>query len=286
MKERTILKRCLFVNSFLVIIKMFIGIKYNSNLLIISAIQSLSDLFTDIASLIAIRFSLKRANYNYPYGYGKIEYIASLFIGSAIVFGSINIIVSSFKGGAEVSSYLLIYVSLFVMIIKLLLALYLKREALKSNNSIVLSSYKEALSDSLGSLLIVFSFLLLKFNIFKEISLLTGFLIGIYILKEAISLIIINIKMLLDKREDKLNLEIKEDILLFREVLNIKNICLIRYGSYYKGEIDLTLKEDLSLEKIIELISNIKAFLKEKYYINYLSINVIKEVNLCQNYLK
>lgn len=286
MKERTILKRCLFVNSFLVIIKMFIGIKYNSNLLIISAIQSLSDLFTDIASLIAIRFSLKRANYNYPYGYGKIEYIASLFIGSAIVFGSINIIVSSFKGGAEVSSYLLIYVSLFVMIIKLLLALYLKREALKSNNSIVLSSYKEALSDSLGSLLIVFSFLLLKFNIFKEISLLTGFLIGIYILKEAISLIIINIKMLLDKREDKLDLEIKEDILLFREVLNIKNICLIRYGSYYKGEIDLTLKEDLSLEKIIELISNIKAFLKEKYYINYLSINVIKEVNLCQNYLK
>ena len=192
MKERTILKRCLFVNSFLVIIKMFIGIKYNSNLLIISAIQSLSDLFTDIASLIAIRFSLKRANYNYPYGYGKIEYIASLFIGSAIVFGSINIIVSSFKGGAEVSSYLLIYVSLFVMIIKLLLALYLKREALKSNNSIVLSSYKEALSDSLGSLLIVFSFLLLKFNIFKGISLLTGFLIGIYILKEAISLIIIN----------------------------------------------------------------------------------------------
>ena len=286
MKERTILKRCLFVNSFLVIIKMFIGIKYNSNLLIISAIQSLSDLFTDIASLIAIRFSLKRANYNYPYGYGKIEYIASLFIGSAIVFGSINIIVSSFKGGAEVSSYLLIYVSLFVMIIKLLLALYLKDEALKSNNSIVLSSYKEALSDSLGSLLIVFSFLLLKFNIFKEISLLTGFLIGIYILKEAISLIIINIKMLLDKREDKLDLEIKEDILLFREVLNIKNICLIRYGSYYKGEIDLTLKEDLSLEKIIELISNIKAFLKEKYYINYLSINVIKEVNLCQNYLK
>ena len=286
MKERTILKRCLFVNSFLVIIKMFIGIKYNSNLLIISAIQSLSDLFTDIASLIAIRFSLKRANYNYPYGYGKIEYIASLFIGSAIVFGSINIIVSSFKGGAEVSSYLLIYVSLFVMIIKLLLALYLKDEALKSNNSIVLSSYKEALSDSLGSLLIVFSFLLLKFNIFKEISLLTGFLIGIYILKEAISLIIINIKMLLDKREDKLDLEIKEDILLFREVLNIKNICLIRYGSYYKGEIDLTLKEDLSLEKIIELISNIKAFLKEKYYINYLSINIIKEVNLCQNYLK
>lgn len=286
MKERTILKRCLFVNSFLVIIKMFIGIKYNSNLLIISAIQSLSDLFTDIASLIAIRFSLKRANYNYPYGYGKIEYIASLFIGSAILFGSINIIVSSFKGGAEVSSYLLIYVSLFVMIIKLLLALYLKDEALKSNNSIVLSSYKEALSDSLGSLLIVFSFLLLKFNIFKEISLLTGFLIGIYILKEAISLIIINIKMLLDKREDKLDLEIKEDILLFREVLNIKNICLIRYGSYYKGEIDLTLKEDLSLEKIIELISNIKAFLKEKYYINYLSINVIKEVNLCQNYLK
>lgn len=286
MKERTILKRCLFVNSFLVIIKIVIGIKYNSNLLIISAIQSLSDLFTDIASLIAIRFSLKRANYNYPYGYGKIEYIASLFIGSAIVFGSINIIVSSFKGGAEVSSYLLIYVSLFVMIIKLLLALYLKREALKSNNSIVLSSYKEALSDSLGSLLIAFSFLLLKFNIFKEISLLTGFLIGIYILKEAISLIIINIKMLLDKREDKLDLEIKGDILLFREVLNIKNICLIRYGSYYKGEIDLTLKEDLSLEKIIELISNIKAFLKEKYYINYLSINVIKEVNLCQNYLK
>lgn len=286
MKERTILKRCLFVNSFSVIIKMFIGIKYNSNLLIISAIQSLSDLFTDIASLIAIRFSLKRANYNYPYGYGKIEYIASLFIGSAIVFGSINIIVSSFKGGAEVSSYLLIYVSLFVMIIKLLLALYLKDEALKNNNSIVLSSYKEALSDSLGSLLIVFSFLLLKFNIFKEISLLTGFLIGIYILKEAISLIIINIKMLLDKREDKLDLEIKEDILLFREVLNVKNICLIRYGSYYKGEIDLTLKEDLSLEKIIELISNIKAFLKEKYYINYLSINIIKEVNLCQNYLK
>lgn len=286
MKERTILKRCLFVNSFSVIIKMFIGIKYNSNLLIISAIQSLSDLFTDIASLIAIRFSLKRANYNYPYGYGKIEYIASLFIGSAIVFGSINIIVSSFKGGAEVSSYLLIYVSLFVMIIKLLLALYLKDEALKSNNSIVLSSYKEALSDSLGSLLIVFSFLLLKFNIFKGISLLTGFLIGIYILKEAISLIIINIKMLLDKREDKLDLEIKEDILLFREVLNVKNICLIRYGSYYKGEIDLTLKEDLSLEKIIELISNIKAFLKEKYYINYLSINIIKEVNLCQNYLK
>lgn len=81
----------LFSNVSLTAIKGVGGILYNSSSLMAEALHSFGDLLSDFITLAAYKTARSRkADKNYPYGFGKIEPLGGLFVSSLLVGGSLG----------------------------------------------------------------------------------------------------------------------------------------------------------------------------------------------------
>ncbi len=74
------------VNLFLTIIKIFVGLSSSSMSLVADGIHSLSDLATDAAIWIGVRFWSAPPDKNHPYGHGRYETLINLFIAGVLGF--------------------------------------------------------------------------------------------------------------------------------------------------------------------------------------------------------
>jgi divalent metal cation (Fe/Co/Zn/Cd) transporter len=53
------------------------------------ALHSLGDLLSDFVTLYAYQFARKKANSQYPYGYGKLEPLGGLVVSSLLAGGGV-----------------------------------------------------------------------------------------------------------------------------------------------------------------------------------------------------
>ncbi|MEE9492816.1 MAG: cation diffusion facilitator family transporter [Gammaproteobacteria bacterium] len=79
------------VDLVLGLMKIFIGWLANSQALIADGIHSLSDLLTDFLVLYAAKHSHKEADENHPYGHGRIETLATVALGFALIVVAVGI---------------------------------------------------------------------------------------------------------------------------------------------------------------------------------------------------
>ena len=64
------------------------GVAFSSQALLADAVHSLSDLVTDAALVLGVRFWVSPADDDHPYGHGKIEALVTLVISAALVFAA------------------------------------------------------------------------------------------------------------------------------------------------------------------------------------------------------
>ncbi|MFH0882840.1 MAG: cation diffusion facilitator family transporter [bacterium] len=72
-------------NVCLALVKAVGGLLLNSKALLADAVDSTADLVSDVITLIAVRVARKPIDENHPYGYGRVESLASLLIGGLLV---------------------------------------------------------------------------------------------------------------------------------------------------------------------------------------------------------
>jgi cation diffusion facilitator family transporter len=81
----------LVINLLLVGLKFWGGVVGRSQALIADAVHSLSDLFSDVVVLLGLRWGRKEADEDHPYGHGRIETIATVFVGLTLLGAGIGI---------------------------------------------------------------------------------------------------------------------------------------------------------------------------------------------------
>ncbi|MBF0494525.1 MAG: cation transporter [Candidatus Omnitrophica bacterium] len=86
----------LVANMFLAAFKLFIGFLGRSRALIGSGLCNLSDITSSIVVIIGVKFSKKPADDRYPYGYGKVEFVAQFVTSLFMILGTVALIASSF----------------------------------------------------------------------------------------------------------------------------------------------------------------------------------------------
>ncbi|MBN2123391.1 MAG: cation transporter [Deltaproteobacteria bacterium] len=79
------------VNIFLIAIKFLAGIFGHSQALIADAVHSISDLFTDVVVLVGLKIGRKAPDESHHFGHARLETMASLVVGLALVATSIYI---------------------------------------------------------------------------------------------------------------------------------------------------------------------------------------------------
>ncbi|MCR5750759.1 MAG: cation diffusion facilitator family transporter [Kiritimatiellae bacterium] len=78
----------MFVNVSIAVLKGVGGVAFSSQALVADAVHSLSDLVTDIAVVLGVRYWTAPADDEHPYGHGKIESLVTLFIAVALAIAA------------------------------------------------------------------------------------------------------------------------------------------------------------------------------------------------------
>jgi len=140
----------------------FVGFVSGSKAVLGSSLYAFKDFVTSLVVVIGIKVSEKPADDNHPYGHGKIEFVALLFIGVAVFVASLFLFVHSIKdvwgswnGRYSVPPLFALSAGIVSVIANYKLHVYLHCVGTQRNSPAILATAKHHHSDTVSSLLVV-----------------------------------------------------------------------------------------------------------------------------------
>lgn len=280
-KEYGALVYSLINNLIVSIIKMTGGVICLSNSLLADGFHTFSDFVTDIFALFGAKMSKKRANKKHPLGYGKVEYIISLFIALFIFVIGVFIIISAFTNESYSPSLKVLYFVIISIILKFISSTILLKTGHKINSKILLTSSKESFTDVYSSMGVVIIVILSQFSnyisILKYSDLIGAIFIALLIFKTAYTLMKDNILALIGEtfEDEKIMSDIEKIIEKYKKI-KIDNIKLIMNGNYYEAMLRLQVDKSMSVVNLMKKESNIRREIKKSpNKIKFVSIEIV-----------
>lgn len=247
----------IFVNIFIMAMEIIAGIIGNSISLVASGIHAISDLLTDLFSLLGEKLSNKPANKDHPFGFGKLENIFSMGMGFFIIGIGIVMLKDVFNEQNHIPSIWLLLVIFISMSIRYICSNYLMLNGLKYNSSLLINNAKEGKMDAISSFFLLFVIVLSQFSNkvswLKYIDLAGGVLISALIIYVGINIIHEEVSDLIGKQEKNENIE------------KVENLNLIKFGHTYLVIFAIYFKNDIPLSKADNERNNLEKEIKEKY---------------------
>ena len=110
------------VNLLIAGVKFAGGLAFASQALLADAIHSLSDLITDAALVLGVKFWVSPADEDHPYGHGKIEAVVTGFIALMVAGVALEIgwkgLCALLQGGGSVPDAMAFFVALLSVVAK------------------------------------------------------------------------------------------------------------------------------------------------------------------------
>ena len=259
----------IIINAVLFAAKMWASIITGSIALAADAWHTLSDSLSSVIVVIATKLSTKKADKEHPFGHGRWEYIASLFI--AVILGIIaydffRSSIDQFNIREKVEyGFIAILVTILSIIIKELLAQYSFYIAKKTGNSSVKADGWHHRSDALSSVVVLAGILFARQ--FWWIDSVLGIVIALMlfyatfkILKEVIT------KLLGEEPSQELVKKITDEVIkIYGDDLKIHHFHLHDYIAQKELTLHIRVKKDLTVESGHKIATDVENIVKEKF---------------------
>jgi cation diffusion facilitator family transporter len=257
------------VNSALFVIKMWASIITGSIALAADAWHTLSDSLSSVVVIIAAKLSSKKADKEHPFGHGRWEQLASLFI--AVILGIIaydflrNSIVQFSNRGKVEYGLPAIVVTIISIISKELLARYAFYTARKTENTSVKADGWHHRSDALSSVVVLIGILFAKQ--FWWIDSVLGIIIAIMLFYATFSILRETITKLLgeEPNQDLISKITDEVITIYGNDLKMHHLHIHNYVHHKELTLHIRLNKDLTIEKGHEVATRIENIINEKF---------------------
>lgn len=275
------------VNNFIIaLLKVFGGIYFNLSSLMADGLHTFSDFITDIVSLIGAKISKKRPTKYHPFGFGRVEYLANLFIGVILFFLGFFIIINGFGKEHVVPTLSLLWILFIALVLKIITIIIMNRVGKKINSQMLITSVKESKVDLYSSFGVIVITILLQFSdrisLLKYVDLVGSILIGLIVLKTSLEIIVDNSLSIIGEVEnDKNAIEEVKNFVLENKFIEKADVSLIMYGSYYKLQLSLELDSSLTLRQVAKLEENLKKDIirHRSFKIKYVTIYVTNDLD-------
>ncbi len=263
-KEYKVLIYNMINNIVVATIKIFGGITLGLTSLFADGLHTLSDFIINIISMVGAKLSRKRATKHHPYGFGRIEYLTNLFIGMFLFLLGIYIFIQGFFAPHVIPQIEILWFLVIPIILKGICIgiTYVASKKLKSK--ILLVSAEESTADIYSTIGVIFIAILLQFAeenpILMYLDIIGGILISFVILKTAFKIVFQNSLALIGEVEENGEevKKVKEFLTKYHNKIKAEDIYLIKYGSYYKLQLNIELDSNMTLNKITRLENTIK----------------------------
>ncbi|MEE9342089.1 MAG: cation diffusion facilitator family transporter [Gammaproteobacteria bacterium] len=186
--------------------KVVIGWLANSQALIADGIHSFSDLLTDFLVLYAAKHSHKEADEDHPYGHGRIETLATVGLGVALIVIAIGIAYDSIlrinDKGTVVSPGMLALVVAFISIVaKEGIYHYTVREARRLRSDLLMANAWHSRSDAISSIVVLIGIIGAMLG-YKYLDAVAAVVVGVMIAKIGFDLVRSSSEELIDTALD------------------------------------------------------------------------------------
>lgn len=257
-------------NVVLTVFKLIVGLLANSIAVILDAVNSLTDAFSSIITIIGTKLSNRRPDREHPYGYGRLEYITSMAIAVMILYAGIASLVESAKKiiWPETLSYsaLTIIVIVASVIIKIAMGIYFKHAGNATNSSPLIASGKDNMFDAVlsgGTLLSAILSLAFDLNIDGII----GACISLFIVKSGFDILRDSVDSVIGRRIDTdYAHRLEAYIDSFEGVHGVYDLSIDTYGPNERvGSAHIEVDDDMRASQIHELTRKITIAVYHKF---------------------
>ena len=281
-KINRVLRKSIIINIILVIFKILIGYIGHSRSMIADGVNSVSDLITDFIAIFGNKMSNKKSNKKHPFGYGKIEYLTSILVGFFVLFMGIELIINAFSPNLKTPDFIVLVASIVIFFSKYAFSLYMLNKGKEYKNSILISSSVESRAGAMTTLFVMVSFILSRLGNYNSVYLYSDnictLLIGVYVIYISYKLLkenFINVIGVSEEDNGIIN-KIKEKILINNNVIEVNDVSLIKYGSYYSANIEIVMKKNMKLKDVDRQVNKIKkSLISMKLGLRYIKISVV-----------
>lgn len=275
------------VNNLVIsLLKIVGGLTMNLGSLVADGMHTFSDFITDIVCLIGSKISKKKPTKYHPFGFGKIEYLTNLFIGILLFLLGLYIIISAFFEKTTIPPLSIIILLVIALILKVIAIIVMHKVGKKINSQLLIVSVEESKADLYSSLGVIIIVILLQFSneyeFLKYSDLIGSILIGILVLKTALTIIIDNSLSVIGEIEQNKEIlnKVEEQLKEYKKIEKSK-IELIKYGPYYKLQLTLELDSKMTLRQVTNLERKIKKNIirHRSLKIKYVTIYVTNKID-------
>ena len=281
-RDRTIIRTSIIgilANIFLAAFKAFVGLASNSIAIVMDAVNNLSDAASSIITIVGTKLAGKEADRKHPFGYGRIEYLSAMVISFLVLYAGITAFVESVKkivhpDTPDYSAATLIIVAVAV-VVKIVLGRYVKSVGEKVNSDSLINSGEDATLDSvISASTLAAAGIYLIFHLSLEAWL--GAVIAAVIIKSGIGMLRETLSKILGERADaKLVLDIKKTIRSFPEISGAYDLILHNYGpDAYNGSVHIEVPDTLSADELDRLTRKVYAAVYQKHNVILTGIGV------------
>ena len=259
----------IIVNTVLFAVKLWAGIITGSIALAADAWHTLSDSISSVIVVAAVKLSSRKADKEHPFGHGRWEQIAALFI--AVILGIIaydflkNSILQFNEREKAVFGAPALIVTLVSIVVKEALAQYAFYTGRKTNSPSVKADGWHHRTDALSSVVVLAGILFAKQ--FWWIDSVLGIIIALMLFYATLKIMRESITKLLGEEPgqdliEEINAEIKK---VYPDDLWIHHFHLHNYVLHQELTLHIRLDKNLSIERGHQIATVIEDLIKEKF---------------------
>lgn len=270
----------IFLNLVLFAGKLIFGFLAHAVSLQADAFNNLGDAGSSLISLIGFRLAAKKPDRDHPYGHGRIEYLAGLFVSIAIVLMGWSLLKNALTviiHGGEPAYASHFWPSVAVMGLSIFVKLYMflyNRALAKQYNSPALRAVSfDSISDAAATAVVLTCALISHFCTLPEWLRLdgwSGLLVSLFILYTGVNSIRETTAPLLGRRPDPAFIKaIEETAMSFEGIGGVHDVIVHDYGP---GRVFVSLHAEVpadgNIREIHDVIDNAEKYLSERYHCN------------------
>lgn len=255
-------------NFILSVLKISIGLFAGSLAVLGDGIDSATDVVISIVMIFTAGIVNKPPTTKYAYGYKKAECIATKILSLIIFYAGIQMFVSSIRVllSDEIRPFpqqIAIYVTVFSIVGKLLLAWYQYREGKKIDSPLLIANAVNMRNDVLISVSVLLGLIFTYVLSLPILDVVTGLIISLFIIKSAIGIFLdSNVELMDGVQDEDIYAQIFKAVEAVKGANNPHRVRSRQIGNMYMIALDIEVDGDISLCQAHQISNEVEDSIK------------------------
>ena len=242
----------IWTNLLLASLKMIVGVTSGSKALMADGLHSTSNIITASAILVSQKFGRKEANEEFPYGYGKVEFLAAGAITILITTGAIILIALSIRHLLHEPQSSPRYTAVMMALISIgtneMLFRYMRCVGTHANSQTIMASAWANRADCFSSLAVIIGVLGSKMGLNHMDPVAALFVVAV-IIKVSVGILKNSVKALMDSSANNIyGEEIEAIVEEMEEVKGVSGLKTRLVGHKVWAELDILVDSNCSVQ--------------------------------------